>query len=390
MDFYKKNILLVIHQGSLGGAERQGLGMAKILSEDYNCRVDVLLTFSGEMNEEFKEFAKHCKVRDIFYYGPSYLNFPKRFKLKEFKKLKWSIEYLLLLKRKLKPRNYEVIIPFLSFPSKISFYLYKLLPGVKFTFWHHLGLDRFNDDLFERIAIKNTPCIIVNAEDGLNVFRKHYKLDADKLFVLPQYLSMEFSQGSPAELKQRYAIPESHIVIGMIAHYRPEKLHSLLLNAFFDLLKDYDHIHLILLGNKEISATSHVKFTDLFKEIKEKELLGRVSLLSGEKVSDVLSVMNIGVLVSEIEGMPNSVMEYMLYGLPVVTTAHSGCKTLLGNSEFLIANNEYELYTALKRLIDSPTLRKAEGDSNARKIKFFNKESYILSLEKIMNKRIRN
>lgn len=390
MDFNNKNILLVIHQAALGGAERQGLGMSKILTEDYNCKVDVLLTFYSEMNAEFEEYAKLCKVRDIFYYGPTYLNFPRSFNLKEFKRLKWSVEYLLLLRKKLKPKNYEVIIPFLNLPSKVAFYLYKLLPGVKYTFWHQLGLDRYSNDLFEKIVIKNIPCIIANAEDGLDVFRQQYRLNSDKLFVLPQYVSMEYSEDNSVEFKRKYRIRENHIVIGMIAHYRPEKLHSLLLHTFSKLLKKYDNIHLVFLGNKEISETSRLKFSALKEEIRERKLLDHLSLVSGEKVQDVLSVMDIGVLVSEIEGMPNAVMEYMLYGLPVITTAHSGCKTLLGDSEFLIENNESELYRGLRKLIDSPALRESEGELNARKIKSFNKESYISELEKIMNKTLRD
>jgi hypothetical protein len=43
MDLYNKKILLVIHQGNLGGAERQGLGISKILTTKYNCTVNVLV-----------------------------------------------------------------------------------------------------------------------------------------------------------------------------------------------------------------------------------------------------------------------------------------------------------------------------------------------------------
>ena len=43
MDLYNKKILLVIHQGILGGVERQGLGISKILTTKYNCTVNVLV-----------------------------------------------------------------------------------------------------------------------------------------------------------------------------------------------------------------------------------------------------------------------------------------------------------------------------------------------------------
>ena len=58
MDLYDKKILLVIHQGILGGAERQGLGISKILTTKYNCTVNVLLSHSSETTAEFEHFAK--------------------------------------------------------------------------------------------------------------------------------------------------------------------------------------------------------------------------------------------------------------------------------------------------------------------------------------------
>ncbi len=388
MDFKNKNILLIIHQGQLGGAERQGLGIAGILTENYNCNVDLLLTFSGTMNREFEEVAEKCQIRNIFHFGKSYLYLPKGFSINNARRLKWSLEYLMLARKELKPFHYDILIPFLNFPSKLSFFLYKLLPSVKFTFWHQLGYDKITGDYFERIAVKNIPCVIANAENGLDMFKNVYKVNPEKLFVLPQYLSLDYLNGAGKELRTRLDIQDEAIVIGMIAHYRPEKLHWLLLNAFIDILKFHKNIHLIFLGSKEISKTSLGKYTSLSNAIEEFNLNSNVSILSGERVEDVLNILDIGVLVSEIEGMPNAVMEYMLYGLPVICTNHPGCKTLLGSSEFLIKNSKKDLSDALQRLIESPSLRVEEGVENEKKIKFFDKESYIKKLEEIMNKTI--
>ena len=47
-------MLLIMHYGSLGGAERQGLGLAKFLTEEYQCEMSLLLTFSDELQPDFK------------------------------------------------------------------------------------------------------------------------------------------------------------------------------------------------------------------------------------------------------------------------------------------------------------------------------------------------
>ena len=72
---------------------------------------------------------------------------------------------------------------------------------------------------------------------------------------------------------------------------------------------------------------------------------------------------------SQIEGMPNTVMEYMSYGIPVVVTNHPGCNQLLTGSNFLIPNDIEVLKVKLKELINSKELRDKEGNVIEKKTK---------------------
>ena len=92
---------------------------------------------------------------------------------------------------------------------------------------------------------------------------------------------------------------------------------------------------------------------------------------------------------SRIEGMPNAVMEYMSYGLPVVTTNQPGCIELLKDSSFLIENNEASLYDALGKLIISEELRVSEGALNLNKIKSYDMDSYLVKMNLIINKALK-
>ena len=102
-------------------------------------------------------------------------------------------------------------------------------------------------------------------------------------------------------------------------------------------------------------------------------------------MQEILSVLDIGVLVSRVEGTPNAIMEYMLYGLPVVSSNHPGCVELLKNSSFLIENNEEQLYENLEKLIVSESARKSEGTKNKELIEAYDMDSYVNDFEKIMN-----
>src|SRR5690606_37786703 len=112
---------------------------------------------------------------------------------------------------------------------------FKSMPSVKFTFWHELGLDNYSFDLFERIAIKNTPCIIGNAVNCLDIIKREYKMPSNKMFILPQYVSIQKKTMNREVVRGKYGIGKDSLVIGMIAHYRPDKLHFLLLNVFSQL-----------------------------------------------------------------------------------------------------------------------------------------------------------
>lgn len=386
MDFHNKNILIILHTGVLGGAERQGLGISKILTEEYNCKVFLLLTFSGNMTDDFEEFTRHCHILQNLHFGSPYLLIKKELSLKNIKRSVWSIKYLLRLRKNLIDYKFDIVVPFLNFPSKIAFYLYKLLPTVKFTFWHQLGLDNFSYDVLEHYAAKSVPCVISNASNGIDLYLEGYKVKLSKLNVLPQYISLDVEHKDESVLRKKFHIDDDAIVIGMIAHFRDEKYHEFVLNSFYELSKRYNNIVLVFLGQKNVNKVTLTKFNFLKNKIDKLRLTDRVKLLTDQNVHDVLNIIDVGVLISRIEGMPNVVMEYMLYGLPVVATNHPGCIQLLEDSEFLIENEELNLINSLDELIGSTEKRTSEGNRNLKRIAKFDMKSYMSQLENIMNK----
>ena len=384
MNFNNKNILIVLHAGVLGGAERQGLGLGKVLTEQYNCKVYLLLTHSKKVSSEFAAFVNECHIVEVFHYGEPYIVFRKEISIKNLKRFVWSSKYLLRMRKGLLPYRIDFIFPYLNFPSKIAFYLYKLLPTAKFTFWHQLGLDVFKDDIFEKLAARNTPCVIANAPNGIELFREAHRLENKRAFVLPQFLTMSYQNFSKEEIKQKYGISQGSIVIGMISHYRPDKKHHLLLEAFIELSEEFPNATLVFLGYRDANPVTQEKFDKIVDKVKRKNLNTRIFVLSEKPVEEILSMMDIGVLVSEIEGTPNVVMEYMLYKLPVIASKHPGCVGLLGNSSFLIENDIDGLKSALTDLIVSEDLRVKEGLKNRSIIDGYTPENYMIELGKII------
>jgi glycosyltransferase involved in cell wall biosynthesis len=381
--FNNKNVVLIIKVAVLGGAERQALGLAKYLTSEYDCKVSLIATHSNIPTEEFKLFAKECGIEKIEYYGVPSLTIGRNFSTTNLKKTFRALQYLYKMKvgiSKLKP---NILIPFLNTPSKIAALIYKST-GAEYTFWHQLGLDNYMFDVLEKKAIQKVPFIIANAENGLDVFINEYKVPKEKLFVLPQYVSINKVELNKGNLRSKFNIKKEAIIIGMIAHYRDEKFQELLVNAFSEI-RTLKEIHLVLLGNKDNDENTLLKYNNLRKLVKIKKDELNVSVLSGYPVEQVLNILDIGVLVSETEGTPNVVMEYMLYGIPVIASNHIGCKKLLGVSDYLIINDKIVLTKKLEELINGSELRKNEGDINKKRIKKYDIRNYVNSLTEILN-----
>ena len=381
--FQNKNVVILIKDAILGGAERQALGFAKYVKDHYNCSVSIVVTYSNDQSDEFKSFLNEIGIDKVNYFGEPSLSVKNELSVKNLKKGIRALRYLIKITlgiRKLKP---DVLVPFMNGPSKISSLIYNFT-GAKTTFWHQLGLEVCFYDWLERIAVEKSPAIIANAENGLQVFKEYYKVPQEKLKILPQFLAIEKQDLDKENLKEQLSIPKDSFIIGMIAHYREEKYQELLIEAFSHIALN-TNIHLVLLGNKDNNENTLKKYNKLIELIKKLDIEDKVSLLSGVNVHEVLNVLDIGVLVSEIEGTPNVVMEYMLYGLPVIASNHKGCCALLGDSPFLIPNDKNILIQKMKELIANENLRKNEGEKNAKMISQSSAENYFKELQIILN-----
>ncbi|MCL9805108.1 glycosyltransferase [Flavobacterium amniphilum] len=383
-DFKNKNVVILIKDTLLGGAERQALGVAKYLKENYNAQIEVVSIYSNDYNQDFYDFLNEAGLQKVHFFGPPSLAVTNTLSIRNLKKAIRASLYLQKISSEIKKMRPDIIIPYMNGPSKIAALIYRKT-GAKYTFWHQLGLENYFRDWFEKRAVEFSPLFIANAENGLEVFREYYQVPENKLHVLPQYVAIQRENLAALKIKEEFSIDENAVVIGMIAHYRLEKYQELLLNAFLSLNRK-TNVHLILLGNKSNSTESAEKYKNLEKIVCESGLQNKVSLLSEVSIHKILNILDIGVLVSQIEGTPNVVMEYMTYGLPVVATHHDGCKGLLGDSTFLIPNDEKILSAKLIELVNSKEKRMEEGNRNLKRIEYFSPENYFAKLTQILNK----
>lgn len=385
-NFQNKTVVFIIKVCSLAGAERQALGLAAYLKEKYNCKIHFIATHSNEQTEEFQKFAFSCGVDKIHFYGTPSLSIRKGYTYTNLKKTIRALRYLNKVKTEVKKMKPDVIIPYMNFASKLSALIYKDV-GAKYTFWHELGeSDNYYYDELEKKAVEQTPFFCANAKDGFNTFIHKYSIKEENCHLLTQYVSFKRVDFDKIQVREEFNIPNDKLIYGMIAHFRDQKHPELLMEAFSKMESNRD-VHLLFLGNKDNDSSTLAKYKSLVALSEKLNIEDKVSLLSGKSVEKVLSVIDVGVLVSEFEGAPTVLMEYMLYGKPIIATDHVGCKLLMGESEFLVPkNDENTLREKMITLYEDANLRDSIGKEHLELVKKYSLENYCFRLKELFEK----
>lgn len=190
--------------------------------------------------------------------------------------------------------------------------------------WHdHLGLrvkDRKNSPIYRLLSGKIDGIIAVN-EQLVDWSRKNMKVPAERILMINNFPLLKDVD--------RHPDPEFFTIV-CLANLRPQKDHETLVRAVA-LLKEQDlpkKLKVILAGSHD-DVDYFRKIKDLIQELgyeKTIEMPGSV-----EDTSSLLASVDCGVLSSVSEGLPVSLLEYGMAGLPVVVTDVGHCTDVVGN-----------------------------------------------------------
>ena len=164
----------------------------------------------------------------------------------------------------------------------------------------------------------------------------------------------------PADTRDRVrgdlGLPEDAVVALTVANLRREKDYPNLLRAAQVALAREPRLHVLAVGQGQLEA----EVAALHRELG----LGDRCRLLGYRtdVKDLMAAADVFVLASAFEGLPVSIMEAMVSGLPVVATAVGGVPEAVvdGESGLLVPPRDASaLAAALLRLARDPDLRAA-------------------------------
>ncbi len=170
-------------------------------------------------------------------------------------------------------------------------------------------------------------------------------------------------------LREELGLEGVYPVIGYVGRIMPEKDLHTWLRAAAIVAKQFPKAKFLLIGEGSEGSTTLSELIALTKELGIAEQV----LFPGYRsvLQPVYAAFDLFVLSSRREGLPNSILEAMAMGLPVVTTDVAGAKELVVNGEtgFVVPQgSSTELAKAMKNILENSQIRERMGQASRKRI----------------------
>lgn len=372
-----KRILVFLPCFTHGGAERQGALLARYL-RDRGHDVEVWGFPSLSEGAPLKSTLQSWGL--VFRELPHWPRFDWSL-LRPFpsirqlvpRRFRWSSE-LAEFRQTLPQSRFDVVVPFTPQPCLVSVLLRRHL-GAETVFWNHRGgFDpggiRFSPFLVKAL-LAQSPSFVANSDIGAAFLRQTFALAPERVPVIRNaFVSDAVVDAAARDAPTAGGPVAKPLSLAHVANFFAEKDGETLLRAMALLKSHGTPCHLHLAGHFPISRVRR----RLERAAAALQIQDRVTIhgaLERDQVHRLLKDADIGLLSSRSEGTPNSIMEYMYWGLPVVASDVPGIRELVGEdrAEWLFAVGDHvRLAGLIERLGRDPQLRIRLGMANHERI----------------------
>jgi len=313
-------IAILFDSFSLGGAEFHAFKLSTYFTKELKQNVEIWVNFSGDGT-----IKKMCDAENI----------PVKI-IGSFSGIANTLYFRQILHFKKAYRSFspEVVISFNLLPNLLNSLVSKKA-GVKCVVWSQQSVINYPfSSKAEKKALRNVDCFISNAFHASDLLQKVTNQDQNKFFVVPNGIQMPNAQLSKEEWWSRIGISKEDFKVVMVANLTETKDHLTLLKSWKivvdHLLRDHGINPILILAGRSGNTINEIQRYILDNNIyKYVRLIGPVDDISGLNLS-----MDLAVLSSKAEGLPNSIMESMACSLPVVGTDIPGIREAVGEQNF--------------------------------------------------------
>ena len=343
----KINILHIYQNSKIGGVQQQLLSLLKAYSRERFNPIFCCLGPKEEMGKEIEgtgiEFIPLNKLR----YN------------------RFSLGIVLELYRLMKKKQIHVVRTH-RYRSNLYGRLAAFLAGVPVIIASvH---DNYRTDkrpkrrIMNRILSKITDKIVAVSEDVKEDIIRYDSIDPSKIEVIPNGIDVErFNpEKNTTDIRKEFSLEEDDIVIGFIGRIVPAKGLEYLLNALPYLKEEFKSIKLLIVGEGSLVE-------ELKERAKKNNIFDNILFIGRRRdIPEILASINIFVMPSIAEGLPNALLEAMAMGKPIVTTEVGGIPEIVKNgfNGLLVPPRDtLSLSKAIKELISNDRLAAKLGQA---------------------------
>lgn len=347
----KKNVLFVIIQMEMGGAERLVYNIiTKLDRTKFN--PSIAWFFGDKVLKEFEEL------------GIGLYHVPKQ--------KRFDFDTMKMLGKVIKENDIHVVNAhnFMSFVY--SFYGCKIANQRKLIYTEHSGWEieglSWRWKKIGKYLLKFSDGAVGVSTAVAKRMQGIFKVKSSKTFAIENGINCEaFARRNEIEkLKDKLGIKQTDKIIGTVGNFKKVKNHIFLLKAFSELIKECKNTKLLLIGKLFPGDEEVAK--ELYDFVKEKGLAENIIFLGFRSdISNLLGIMDIFCLTSFKEGLPISIIEAMAAGLPVIGTNVEGIRDVIipSRNGFLVELDDViGMRDLLKRLLSDASLRQKMGEES--------------------------
>jgi len=243
------------------------------------------------------------------------------------------------------------------------------------------------------LSCRRAAYIVCNSQAGADSLRNDLRVYHSRVQVIPNGLPQMSALPTAADsLRRDWGIPEGAIVVGTVARMAEQKRPFFFLEMATWLLQhrpqDSPAVYFIWIGHGPLYAAVKAQQANLPEDI-----ASCIRFLDFRNdIAECLAAMDVFVLTSEYEGLPNALIEAMMAGKPCVVSDVPGIRDVFldenaRNGTAILVDGAYEAFAAeLLALMADPDRRTITGE-NAKSYanEHFSLEVMVSRYEQVFN-----
>ena len=341
----KINILHIYQNSKIGGVQQQILNLLKAYNREVFNPIFCCLGPKEEIGKEIEGIGIDCIPLNRSRYN------------------RFSLGIVLDLHRLMKKKQIHIVRTHRyrsNFYGRLAAFLTGVPVIVASVHDNYRKDKRPARKMINRILSKITDKIVAVSEDVKKDIIRYDKTEVSKVMVITNGIDIEkFNpKGNFADIRKEFSIKEGAIVVGFVGRIVPAKGLQYLIDSIPYVKEEFKNIKLLIIGEGSIVAKLH-------EQAKEKKVYDNI-IFTGRRrdIPDILSCIDIFVMPSIAEGLPNALLEAMAMGKPIVATEVGGIPEVIKNGVnglLVPPRDPIALATAMKGLIGNDRLAAQMG-----------------------------